>query len=88
MDCHGLARPALPERDNSKPDEQQGAYRKFDVWRTDGSSGPGGKHEHCEYFVLDVVHDPHAAAALAAYADAVEATHPQFADGMRQRYGL
>ena len=49
-------------------DENRGLYRKFDVRRTDGSSEPGGKHEHCRYFVLDLDHDPHAAAALEAYA--------------------
>lgn len=82
------ALPPLPERDTSKPAEQQGLFRKFIVTRTDGSSEPGGKHEHCEYFVLDVDHDPHAAAALAAYADAVERTHPELAADMRQRYAL
>ena len=82
------AKPALPERDDRLPDEQQGAYRKFAVTRTDGSSAPGGKHEHCEYFVLDVDCDPHAAAALTAYANAAEATHPKLASDMRQRYGL
>ena len=78
----------LPERNPSTPAEQQGLFRKFDVRRTDGSSARGGKHEGCEYFVLDVDHDPHAKAALAAYASAVGATHPQLAEDMRQRYGL
>lgn len=81
-------RPALSERDDSKPAEQQGLFHKFKVRRTDGSSDPGGKHEHCEYFVLDVDHDPHARAALAAYAAAVEATHPELAKDMRERYAL
>ena len=76
----------LPERDHTKPAEQQGLFRKFTVTRTDGSDGPGGKHYGCEYFVLDVAHDPHAKAALSAYADAVGATHPQLAADMRQRY--
>lgn len=80
-------RAALPPRDLSRPAEQQGLFRKFTVSRTDGSDAPGGKHCGCEYFVLDVTHDPHAKAALAAYADAVEATHPQLAADMRQRYG-
>lgn len=81
--------PALPERDHSKPAEQQGLFRKFDVRRTDGSDAtPLGKHYGCEYFVLDIRHDPHAKAALAAYADAVEATHEQLAAEMRERYAL
>lgn len=78
----------LPPRDTTKPDTEQGLFRKFIVTRTDGSSGPGGKHEHCENFVLDVDHDPHAPAALSAYASAVEATHPQLADDLRARYRL
>jgi hypothetical protein len=76
------------ERDTTKPAEQQGLFRKFDVRRTDGSDAPGGKHHGCEYFVLDVRHDPHAKAALAAYAEAVRATHPLLADDMIARYGL
>lgn len=78
----------LPERDHTKPAEHQGLFRKFTVSRTDGSDAPDGKHYGCDYFVLDVTHDPHAKAALAAYADAVEATHPQLAADMRQRYGI
>lgn len=80
--------PPLPERDPSLTNRAQGVYRKFDVRRTDGSSEPGEKHHGCEYFVLDVTHDPHARAALAAYASAVEATHPTLAADMRDRYGL
>lgn len=78
----------LPERDPAKSNAEQGVYRKFDVRRTDGSDGPGGKHEGCEYFVLDVNHDPHALAALAAYAKACEVTHPQLAADLRDRYSL
>ena len=81
-------RSALPERDASTPAEQQGLFRKFDVRRTDGSSKPGGKHEGCEYFVLDVDHDPLARVALQAYADSCDATHPQLSQDLRRRYGL
>ena len=56
-----------------------GLYHKFDVTRTDGSSGPGGKHEHCRYFVLDLDHDPHAPAAIRAYADSCRADYPALA---------
>jgi len=59
-----------------KPDEERGVYRKYDVRRVDGSSGPGGKHEHCLYFVLDLVHDEFAAPALAAYAQACRGEFP------------
>lgn len=44
----------------SNNDENRGLYEKFRVWRTDGSSDVGGKHEHCRYFVLDLTHDPYA----------------------------
>lgn len=47
-------------------------YRKFHVERIDGTDQPGGKHECCEYFVLDLDHDPHAAPALRAYAASCE----------------
>jgi hypothetical protein len=78
----------LPERDATKTAEQQGLFRKFVVRRTDGSDAPGGKHDGCDYFVLDVTHDKHAKAALAVYAASVEETHPQLAADMRNRYEL
>jgi hypothetical protein len=78
----------LPERDSSKPAEQQGVFRKFEVSRVDGSDQPGGKHHGCEYFVLDVTHDQHAKAALAAYAGACAETHPELAADMAERYAL
>lgn len=77
----------LPERDQSKPAEQQGLFRKFIVQRVDGSDAPGGKHHGCEYFVLDMTHDPHAAAALRAYAEACAVTHPQLSADLRARHG-
>jgi hypothetical protein len=48
--------------------DTRGLYRKFEIRRTDGSSEPGGRHEGCTYFVLDIEHDKHAKAALEAYA--------------------
>ncbi len=60
-------------------DKPQGLYRKFAVTRTDGSSGPGGKHEHCSYFVLDLDHDRHAPAAIRAYAESCRADYPVLA---------
>lgn len=79
---------ALPERDSAKTNTQQGLYRKFEVRRTDGSDFPGGKHNGCDYFVLDMTHDPHAKAAAAAYADSAEMDYPDLAADMRGRYGL
>jgi hypothetical protein len=78
----------LPERDATKPAEQQGLFRKFNVTRTDASSAKGGKHEGCEYFVLDTTHDQHAKAALSAYALACRATHPALAADLRDRCDL
>ena len=57
-------------------DTTRGIYHKFNATRTDGSSAPGGKHEHCRYFVLDRDHAP---TALAAYAQSCAKTHPVLA---------
>ncbi|MBK4736118.1 hypothetical protein [Noviherbaspirillum pedocola] len=78
---------SFPSRDGSKPAEQQGLFRKFIVTRIDGSDGAGGRHHGCEYFVLDLNHDPHAAAALRAYADSCASSHPQLAADLRARFG-
>ncbi len=76
-------------------DTQRGLYRKFLVKRTDGQSEPGGKHEHCSYFVLDWTHDKHAGPALAAYADSCKDEYPALsvqlqaiADALTQAAGL
>lgn len=60
-------------------DETEGLYQKFWVSRTDGSSLPGEKHEKCRYFVLDLVHDEHAPAALRAYAGSCAEEYPELA---------
>lgn len=77
---------SFPERDTTKPAEQQGVFRKFIVQRVDGSDQPGGKHHGCEYFVLDMQHDPHAPAALRAYAQSCEQTHPQLSRDLLERF--
>lgn len=66
-------------------DPREGLYAKYWVRRTDGSSQPGGKHERCEYFVLDWQHDPFAVPAALAYADACEQKCPELAADLRQR---
>lgn len=63
-------------------DASRGLYQKYTVRRTDGSSCPGGKHEHCDYFVLDLVHDRHAFDALEAYAKSAERAFPSLADDL------
>lgn len=76
----------LPERDRDKPSTEQGLYHKYDVYRTDGTDDVGGKHEDCDCFVLDLTHDPAAKVAMAAYAGAIRATHPQLAKDIMVRY--
>lgn len=78
----------LPEQDLSKNKNEQGLFRKYEVRRTDGSDFPGGKHDGCDYFVLDMTHDPHAKAAASAYADSAEKDYPDLAADMCVRYGL
>lgn len=63
-------------------DKAQGVYQKYEVTRTDGSSGEGGKHHRCRYFVLDLDHDKHAAAALSAYADSCRQESPALASDL------
>jgi hypothetical protein len=66
-------------------DKAKGLYGKFHVERIDGSSAPGGKHEGCAYFVLDLSHDVHALPALLAYADSCAADYPLLAADLRAR---
>ena len=62
---------------------EAGLYNKFYVERTDGQSAPGRKHAECQYFVLDASHDPHAKAALLAYAESCEIEYPLLAHDVR-----
>lgn len=58
---HAAAMAALPKR-------ERGLYDKYIVSRADGDDLPGCKHSNCEYFVLDLTHDPIARMAYATYA--------------------
>lgn len=60
-------------------DRTKGMYNKFYIERMDGQSAMGCKHDGCDYFVLDVTHDQHAKAALAAYANSCKADYPELA---------
>jgi hypothetical protein len=60
-------------------DTSRGLYAKYEVWRADGESGPGGKHEKCQFFVLDLDHDPHALPALRAYIASCRQQYPELA---------
>jgi hypothetical protein len=59
--------------------KNRGIYNKFTVFRNDGRSNPGEKHDGCRYFVLDLNHDPYAITALRAYAEACADTFPTLA---------
>lgn len=71
------------DAEREKPKRERGLFRKYDVERTDGSSAPGEKHHACEYFVLDLSHDPFAPAALRAYAEACAQEYPALAADLR-----
>lgn len=58
---------------------REGLGGKYLIWRTDQRDRPGEKHHGCRYFVLDLTHDPAAAAAIAAYVAAVARSNPQLA---------
>ena len=61
----------------SEENKARGLYQKFHVERTDGKSYRGEKHYGCEYFVLDLDCDPHAIAAIRAYAESCREEYPQ-----------
>lgn len=79
-----------PEANRSQKmsDKGRGLYEKFHVTRNDGSDQPGGKHDGCEYFVLDLKHDPHAKPALRAYAESCKEDYPQLAADLKARTWL
>lgn len=60
-------------------DPTRGLFGKFHVTRTDGTDQPGRKHHGCEYFVLDLTHDPHAILALQRYAQSCRYDYPLLA---------
>lgn len=63
-------------------DKSKGLYDKYTVYRNDGGSAVGAKHQHCEYFVLDLTHDKHARLALFAYADSCRKEYPLLAEDL------
>lgn len=62
-------------------DTKRGLYKKYNVERLNDDKG---KHTYCDYFVLDLVHDKYAAAALDTYANACEAEYPELAFDLRK----
>ncbi len=63
-------------------DSGDGIYQKYVIRRLDD---PEGKHDDCDYFVLDWQHDPFAAPAALAYADVCESEYPALAQDLRAR---
>lgn len=70
--------------DKPKARQLEGLYNKFHVERTDGQSAEGAKHHGCQYFVLDVTHDPFAVEALRAYAEACSKKYPYLAIDLKR----
>jgi hypothetical protein len=62
-------------------DKKRGLCGKFNVERADGSA----KHNDCDYFVLDLTHDPFSLVALGAYADACEGEYPVLSADLRAK---
>ncbi len=65
----------------SDTDRERGLYHKYIT--VDGKvhrlKDPTGKHENCEYFVLDPKHDKFAVAGMQAYANACREEYPELA---------
>ena len=66
-------------------DKTRGLYHKFNITRTDGKSELGEKHAGCDYFVLDLTHDPYALVALQAYAVAARGEYPLLAEDLARK---
>lgn len=63
------------------PESERGIYRKYSVTRLRDRTG---KHKNCWYFVLDPRHDPHARAALKAYAASCREEYGVLADELEE----
>jgi hypothetical protein len=59
--------------------DSRGLHDKYEIKRVDGTDKPGGKHENCRLFPLDLDHDPAARVAAKAYAEACRETRPNLA---------
>lgn len=65
--------------------KDRGLYGKFYIDRVDGQSAPGQKHDGCDYFVLDLTHDPFALPAIIAYAEACREEYPALSRDLTQK---
>ena len=69
-------------------DKTRGLYGKFEIYRTDGKDEVGEKHASCDYFVLDLTHDPFAIPALQAYVDACRDEYPLLAADLEAKLSV
>lgn len=77
-----------PRKVVALPETSPGLYKKFHVRRTDARDiSFHDKHFGCEYFVLDVTHDPFAIPALEAYIDYCRTDLPQLAADLEKLVG-
>ena len=65
---------------------RDGLYQKFAVERLDGEDQPGGEHDGCRYFVIDLDHDENAYPAMMAYAQSCEEKLPRLASDIRRAF--
>lgn len=64
-------------------DQNRGLYRKYELYRV-YDDGAHGRWVREPFFVLRYTSDPHARAALEAYAGSCEAEYPLLAADLRQ----
>lgn len=57
--------------------EKTGLFNKYVVSRQDGRDRPGEDKDNAEYFVLDVINDHFAWAALGTYAENCKYHYPE-----------
>lgn len=59
---------------------------KYLVFRTDGRDREDEKHANCEYFVIDLTHDPFAQDVIQFYIHLCEHEYPEAANDITERY--
>jgi hypothetical protein len=62
--------------------ETEGLGQKYYVTRTDGRDIMGEKHHGCQYFVLDLTHDPVARDVAERYSRQIRSVDPQLAEDL------
>ena len=66
----------------SDRDKERGLYQKYEVRRVDPEAE--ARHQGCEYFVLDLTHDPLALEAIKTYEEAARrAGYTKLADDLQ-----